>query len=234
MDGENEVAAGVPDTHATNEIATIATIFANPQRTVLAMAEKPRFWAGLIVTILVMAALGVLIFQSGIVRDETIAKMEAQGAPEAQIDATAKMFDSPMGTVFALGGNLLGVPFSLLVSAALLLFMGNLLLGAKLRFPHYLSAVVYGSVVGLVDHAIRAALVLSKGSLDIRLGIGNLFGEELNYVTRVLDSMTDPFLVWGMAVTALGVATYARKGFAFGIIATLTVFVATLLLSGMR
>jgi len=234
MDAQNVTGdeGHVPQT--TNEFATIATIFSGPQRTFAGMAEKPRFWVAIIVTILVMVALGAVVFQSGAVMEQTIAKLEAKGTPQAQIDATEKMFSSPAGLAISLIGNVVSVPFALLVSAALLFFMGNLLLGAKLRFPHYLSAVVYGSLVGLVDHAIRTVLVVSKGSLDIRLGLGNLFGEDLNYATRVLDSMTDPFLLWGMAVTALGVATYARKGFGFGVIATLPVLVATLLLSGMR
>ena len=234
MDAHDEAASAVQEIPETNEIASIATIVANPQRTFAGMAERPRFWAALIVIVVVMAVLSLLVFQSGVVAEQTIAKLEAEGAPQAQIDATAMMFDSPVGLTMAIVGNVLGVPFALLVSAGLLLFMGNLLLGATLRFPHYLSAVVYGSLVGLVDHVIRTVLVMSKGSLDIRLGLGNLFGEDLNYAARVLDSMTDPFLLWGMAVTAIGVASYARKGFRFGVIATLPVFVVTLLLSGMR
>ena len=63
---------------------------------------------------------------------------------------------------------------------------------------------------------------------------GNLFGDELPYFGRVLDSMTDPLLVWGSAVTALGVAVYAKKGFGFGAIVVLPSFVITLLLSAMR
>jgi hypothetical protein len=224
----------MPETPSTNEFASLGTIFANPKGTFAGMAERPRFWIGLLVVVLVMTALSAVVFQTGIVRDETIAKMERQGAPEPQIEGTAAFFDSPAGMAISIGSNFLAIPFAMLVTSALLLFVGNLLMGAKLRFPHYLSAAVYGSVVGLVDHAIRTGLVVSRGSLDIRLGIGNLFGEDLSYVLRVLDSMTDPFLLWGMAVTAVGVATYARKGFGFGIITALPVFVATILLSGMR
>lgn len=234
MDAQDTAGSEVQETPSTNEFRSLFTIFSGPKQTFAGMAEKPRFWIALVAVVVVMTALSAVVFQSGIVRDETIAKLEAQGAPEAQIEATARMFDSPVGMAFSLGGNLLGIPFVLNVTAALLLFVGNFLLGAKLRFPHYLSAAVYGSVIGLVDHVIRTVLVVSRQSLDIRLGIGNLFGEDLSYIPRVLDSMTDPFLLWGMAVTALGVATYARKGFGFGVITALPVFLATILLSGMR
>lgn len=234
MEAQEPVAGAVPDGPKANEFVSLGTIFVNPKGTFAAMAERPRFILAMIVLVVLMAAMSATMFQSGVIRDETLAKMEAKGTPEPQIEATAQFFDSPMGLVFGTVGNIIGIPFAILVSAGLLMFLGNLMLGAKLRFPHYLSAATYGSVVGLVDHAIRTALVVSKESLDIRLGLGILFGEEIGFAVRVLDSMTDPFLLWSMAITALGVAVYARKGFGFGAIATLPVFVVTLLLSAMR
>jgi hypothetical protein len=234
MDDQMIAPEGTAEAPSANEFASLATIFTNPKRTFEAMAPRPRFILGLILAVLVLTALTAVAFQSGVVREEALAKLEAQGKPEAQIDATAKMFDSPLGLVFALVGNVIGIPFVILVSAGLLLFMGNLMLGAKLRFPHYLSATVYGSVVGIVDHAVRTGIMVAKQSYDVRLGLGNLFGDELPYFGRVLDSATDPLLLWSAAVTALGVAVYARKGFGFGVIAALPGFVAGLLMSGIR
>ena len=153
---------------------------------------------------------------------------------DAVIEATTKVFDSPAGMFIGMAGNIVGVPFAMLVSAAILFFRGNFMLGAKLRFPHYLSAAVYGSVVGLIDHVVRTALIVTKQSMDVRLGLGNLFGEDLPFLGRVLDSMTDPLLLWGMAITALGIAVYAKKGFGFGAIAVLPTLVVTLLLSAAR
>jgi hypothetical protein len=234
MEAQHPADPAHPDAPATNEFASLITIFVTPAKTFAGMIGKPRFLVAMIVSIILMGLMGAVMFQSGVVRDETLAILEAKGTPEAQVEATAKFFDSPAGLALSVGGNLIRIPFALLVSAALLLFLGNLMMGAKLRFTHYLSAVTYGTVVGLVDHAIRTALILSRQSLDIRLGLGNLFGEDIGYVVRVLDSMTDPFLLWSMAVTALGVAAYARKGFGFGVVASLPVFLITLLLSGMR
>jgi hypothetical protein len=217
-----------------NELASLGSIFVNPKGTFAAMTERPRFLLALLLLVIAITALTVPVFQSGVVKEETIAKMEAKGTPEAQIEATAKFFDSPVGLWISLGGNVLGVPFAILVSAAILFFMGNLMLGAKLRFPHYVSAAAYGSAVGLVDHAVRTVLIVTKETLDIRLGLGILFGDEIPFVVRVLDSMTDPLLLWGTAITALGIAVYAKKGFGFGVIAVLPSFIITLLLSAMR
>lgn len=217
-----------------NEFATLGTIFVNPKATFEAMAERPRFILAIILVVAVITALTVPIFQAGIVRDDTIAKMEAKGTPDAQVEATAKFFDSPMGLAISLGGNVVAIPFVWLVTGGILFFMGNLMLGAKLRFPHYLSAAAYSWVVGMIDHGVRTALMVAKGSMDVRLGLGNFFGDELPFLGRVLDSMTDPLLLWGTAVMALGVAVYAKKGFGFGVIAVIPTFIVTLLLSSMR
>jgi len=234
MNVEMSEATAAPEAKGPNEFATLGTIFVNPKATFEAMAERPRFVLALVLVVLAITAMTIPIYQSGIVRDETIAKMEAKGTPEAQVEATAKFFDSPVGLAVSLGGNVVGIPFAMLVMAGILFFMGNLMLGAKLRYPHYLSAAVYGSVVGMIDHAVRTALMVAKESMDVRLGLGNFFGDDLPFLGRVLDSMTDPLLLWGTAITALGVAVYAKKGFGFGAIAVLPTFVITLLLSATR
>lgn len=238
--GDNDMNADIlggavePEAKQANELGTLGTIFFNPRATFAAMAAKPRFLLAMILVIVASSCMAIPIFQSGVVREETIAKMEAKGTPEPQIEATAKFFDSPAGLIVGVVGTVISVPFALLVSAALLFFMGNFMLGAKIRYPDYLSAATYGAVVGLVDHAVRTALVVAKGSMDVRLGLGNLFGEDLPYLGRVLDSLTDPLLLWGMAITALGLAVYAKKGFGFGVIASIPTLVVTLLLSANR
>src|SRR5262245_11095977 len=224
-DGSAGAAAVAEPAPGVNEFATLLTVFTNPKGTFERMLEKPRFLLAMILVVLALAAATVPIFQSGVVRDETLAKMEAKGAPQAQVDATAKFFDSPVGMVIGLVSNVVGVPFALLVSAAVLFFMGNLMLGAKLRYPHYLSAAAYGTVVSLIDHVVRTVLIVTKQTMDVRLGIGNVFGDDLPWIGRVLDSATDPLLLWGMAITAIGVATYARKGLGFGAIAVIPTFV---------
>ncbi len=234
MDANTVGDGEVPKQKGPNEFGTLGTIFVNPRATFAAMAERPRFLLAMMLVVVAISAMAVPIFQSGVVRDETLAKLEEKGTPEPQIEATAKFFDSPAGMIMGVAGNIVGVPFALLFSAALLFFMGNFMLGAKLRFPHYLSAAAYGSVVGIVDHAVRTALVVAKGSMDIRLGLGNLLGEDLPYLGRVLDSLTDPLLLWGMAITALGLAVYSKKGFGFGVIASIPTLLVTLLLSAMR
>jgi len=131
-----------------------------------------------------------------------------------------RFMDSPVRYAFALAGPVVMV-FSLLIAAALLYFMANLMLGARLRFIHYLCIAAYGSVVGIVDQLVRLGLALGRGTLNVHLGVGAFLGENLSAPMRVLDTATDPLLLWAVAIQALGVAVMAKKGFGFGLLAVL-------------
>ena len=50
----------------------------------------------------------------------------------------------------------------------------------------------------------------------------------------MIETATDPFILWSTGIVALGIAVYARKKIAFGILAVLPMFVLGLILSAMR
>jgi hypothetical protein len=175
----------------------------------------------------------VVLAQSGVMKNDALARLEQKNAPEQQVEAVTKVMDSPVRFVFVSFGPIILV-FSLLVTAALLYFMANLMLGARLRYTHYLSIAAYGSVVGIVDQIVRMGLALGRGTLQVHMGIGAFLGDELNMLLRILDTATDPLLLWAVAIQALGVAVMARKGFGIGLIATLPGFLILVSLSALQ
>lgn len=215
-------------------IGRIVGVYFNPRRTFESMRERPRFLLAAIIVAVVQLAIAVLIVQSGIARDEAIASMERQGADPSKIEAVEKFFDSPVASVITVGTSVVGIGFAFICSAALLFFMGNLMLGAKLRFPHYVSATVFGWLVMLVDNVVRSVLILVKHGYDVRLGAGSLFGEDIGYLGRLVDGLTDPLLLWATAITALGVSVFARKKFGFGVLAVLPAYLLGGIMSGFR
>lgn len=217
-----------------SSLQAVFGVFLNPRRTFAAMAAKPRFLLPLVILVLTQLVFGVLITQSGAVKTDSVAKMEAKGAPAEQIAGMEKFFDSPAAPVVVATTGAVTVVFILLVSAALMLFMANLMLGARLTFKHYLSIAAYSSLIGIIDQIVQGGLAWSSGTLDVRLGLGNLLGEELGLLGRVVDTATNPVILWATAVSALGVGVLAKKGFGFGLATVLPGFVLGLLLSGMR
>jgi hypothetical protein len=214
------VSGADPGPEAPSAVGSLIGVFTEPRPTFAAMTAKPRLLAPLVVLVLFQLVFGIVLAQSGIMKNDTIAKLEAKSAPQEQIDAVTRMMDSPARFVFAGAGPIVLV-FSLLISAALLYFMANLMLGGRLRYTHYLCIAAYGAVVGIVDQAVRMGLALNRGTLLVHMGVGAFLGDDLSAPLRVLDTATDPLLLWAVLVQALGVAAMTKKGLGFGLLAVL-------------
>ena len=209
-----------PDAAPQSAAGSLIGVFTEPRRTFASMIPKPRILAPMIVLVVFQLLFGLVLAQSGILKNDSIAKMEAKNAPQEQIDAVSRVMESPVRFAFALAGPIVLV-FSLLVSAALLYFMANLMLGARLRYVHYLCIAAYGAVVGTVDQLVRMGLALSRGTLQVRMGVGAFLGDDLGVPLRILDTATDPLLLWAVVIQAIGVAAMTKKGFGFGLLAVL-------------
>jgi len=201
--------------------ASLFRVFTSPRSVFEALASKPRFWLPLIFLLVVHMGVGYWIASSGVTRDATIAQLEEKDAPPEQIEATERMMDSPLMVGFGTLGAGLGIAFAVLLGSALLFFMANLMLGAKLAFSHYLCAAAYGGVVGLVDTFVRSALMVSQQTIHVRLGLGALFGGATGYPIAFLDTLTNPLFLWSAAIEAVAVSVFARKGFGFGALAAI-------------
>ena len=227
---------------AVSPWSTLVTIFTKPKATFEALREKPIFGVALAVLLACQVAVVGLALQSGAIRNDAVTKTQAQletrgmdpAAIATQVEQTEAFFDKPIAGVVVITGGVIAVAFFLLVGTGLVYFMANLMLGAKLRFTHYLCAMVYGSVVGIVDQAVRVGLAFQSGTMDVRLGVGAFLGEDAGFLGRALDAITDPLHLWSLGIMALGVSVFARKGFGFGALALLPGVLLGALLAGMR
>lgn len=224
----------LPEGGPMSAIGTLLGVFTKPKATFLALTAQPRILAPLLMLIVVQIVLGLVLVQSGVIMNDSIARLEMQGKSQEEIDAVQKVFESPAKYLFGILGPVLGLAFSLLAGGGLLYFMANLILGARLRFRHYLSVAAYGGVVAIVDQVVRTALGVSRGTLFVHLGVGAFLGDTLSLPVRMLDAATDPLLLWAMAIQAVGVGVMSRKGFRFGAFAVIPAFVLLLLASSMQ
>ena len=229
----NEVTGSVAvETPPQSAVGTLVGIFTSPKKTFESLAVRPRVLAPVLLLLAFHLVLALVVVQSGLQESDTIAKMEQKGTPPEQMERIRTVMESPARYLFALGGPIV-VGFILLVSSAVLYFMANLMLGARLRFTHYLCIVAYAGVVSCVDNIAQIAIGLSRGTLFVSMGIGAFLGENLSYPLRVLDVATDPLLLWTFGIQALGVAIMARKNFGFGVAAVALGFVGGALLRGL-
>jgi hypothetical protein len=213
---------------------TVLGVFFQPRQTFERLREKPRFLLAMLVLIVLQIVFSFALFRSGVIANDAIAKLEVQGKSPQEIEQLEAFFQSPAAPIIGAVSGAVAVAFILLLSAGIMFFMGNLMLGARLTYRHYLCVAVCGGLIGLVDQVVRFTLAVSKGTMDVRLGVGNLLGDELGFAGRVLDTLTDPLMLWSVAITALGVSVFAKKGFGFGVLTILPGLVLSMLLAGMR
>ncbi len=209
-------------------------VFVAPKRVFQALSPKPAFLIPLLAVLVIHMGVGLVVSGSDVVREATISKLEEKGAPQEQIDATERMMGSPLMIVLGTVGAGVGVAFVIFLGAALLYFMGNLMLGARLNFSHFVCVSTYGQVVGLVDALVRTGLMLAKNTLHVQTGLGAFLGGEPGFPLRVLDTLSSPLLLWAAAIQALGVSVFAKKGFGFGVLCALPGFVLVAILSGIQ
>ncbi len=233
LEGQAPAGALPPEGSIPSAPATLVGIFTKPKETFERLLAKPRILAPLLLVLACNLVFGFVMTQSGIIKNDAVARLEAKNAPPEQIEATEKVLDGPTKYVFVAFGPI-AVVFSLLVGAGLVFFIANLMLGARLRFVHYLCVITYGAVVGLLDQLVRLAVGLSRGTLHVHLGVGAFLGDELNGLMRILDTATDPLLLWATAVQALGVAVMAKRGFGFGVLAVLPGYLILVSLSALQ
>lgn len=231
--GATDVAV-LPPPPDPGPLGRLIGVFFRPRATFESMRERPRFLLPLVILLVVQTTIAFVMFHSGIVAEQTVAKMEAQGKDPHQIEAVQNFFEGTGGLIVTVATAPVATAVGLLSGAAILFFMANLMMGARLRFTHYLSAVAFAGVVQLVDQLVRVGLILAQRSFDVRLGLGNLFGDATGFGVRAIDTLTDPLFLWGNAICALAVGVYTRRGFGFGVLAVLPGALLSVILAANR
>ena len=128
---------GVSDAEAVPERSALGRlfgIFVDPRGVFASMRARPRFLLAFLVVLAFQTVFAVLIFQTGIMADTSVAQLEAKGKSPQEIEAMERFFDSPAAPYVTTVSGDVAFGFALIASAALLFFMGNFMLGGRLTF----------------------------------------------------------------------------------------------------
>ena len=171
--------------------------------------ERPRFLAPF------LALAVVLLVGSLLQRPYVQAALAARVARLGEAGAAA----AAAGGTFAVVGAVLapvGFAVVLVVSAAILWLLVTLV-GAEARFPVLLSVATYVSVTGILLQLARLAVLMLRGTgavasvddLQPPLGL-DLLAPEAGRVATALLGQVNPFTVWGVTLTAIGIRVTHR------------------------
>jgi len=215
-----------------NAVLDLLKVLYEPGAVFERLREKPSFWRPFIAICVVQIVLGVLQLPY------TKAAMAAQFA-QMQARGAAGPADP---SKFALIGLLflpIGLLLIFLILAALLWVLVSVFVG-EAKFATLLSVTTYAgitfvllSVAGLATLMLKGVQgITSPADLQPALGLDLLVPEAGRFTTALLKAF-NPFSIWGVILTAIGVQTTHRtsKGTAYTV-AAVAFLIGTLIGAG--
>ena len=203
-----------------NAVLDLVKVVYDPGAVFERLREKPSFWRPFIAICVVQLVLGVLqLPYTKAAMAAQVAQMPARaggGAPDPSKFATIGLLFVPIGLLLLF-----------LISAALLWVLVSVFAGDA-RFATLLSVATYVgitfvllSVAGLATLMLKGVQgITSPADLQPALGLDLLVPEAGRFTTALLKAF-NPFSIWGVILTAIGIQTTHRtsKGTAYTVAA---------------
>ncbi len=193
-------------------LGRIIGIFTSPGETFKSIDQKSMWLVPFLITVIL--TIGLSFYTMDIVMKDQIARLEARGLPEQQMEAARSQMEGPMkyiGVIVAPVGTL--IVWS--VFAGVLLFGCNTILGGEGKFKNVFSVVAWSYLVMMLGGVIKSFLIVSKGtsqgvttSLALFLPMPGI-GEKASLLNRFLARL-DIFTIWQIALWIIGLAVMYR------------------------
>jgi hypothetical protein len=213
-----EMAAPPAPPHAAPRPAPLASRIADtffaPTKVFETFREGPAPWLGpVLVSVAVTVVLMALrpLFISNLQMAEfalrKMSEMGAQSLPSAGEMASKMAVQSVMGGVFAAAWLFLRV---FLVGAVLAAVFG-LMMGGLTQLRPYAAVASHAFLVSTLGFVVVTALQYATGTFDVVLDATLLMGDQPGPVLAAVGHALNPFLLWLVALLALGGATVNRR-----------------------
>jgi hypothetical protein len=195
-------------------ILDLFNVLYDPNPVFARVKEKPRFWAPFLTLAVIQVVTSVLMMP--FTRQLMQNMAQAQGAAGQSPPAWAAW----IGVIIAP----IGLAIGLLIGAGILWMLVSVLAGEG-SFRHLLSVATYAGVTTILLTVASVVVLMIGGgrvetAADLRPGFGlDLLVPEATGFVKTLLWTVNPFTLWGMVLTGLGIAgTHnATKGTAFTI-----------------
>jgi hypothetical protein len=207
------------------EIGRLTGVIWEPKPVFEDLAARPRWWAPII--LLTIMSIVFVVALSRHVGIETIVRqqMEKQFQTNPQM---AQLSDAQRERSIGIGmaiakygmyfGGVLGVTFSVLLTAAIMLGMMNLLGGAGLKFKQAFSVTAYSFLPTAISTVLTMVVMFLKNpeDFDLQRPLPANLGAFLSPQTtpkwlQGLAGSIDLFTIWVMLLMALGFSVVAKR-----------------------
>jgi len=226
-------------TPVVTDIMRVLRVMFSPTAVFEEQREKPTWVLPWLIISVMMVAIGLVM--APYQRHAMELAVQARGG---QAPPESAMM---IGRVF----SIVGVPIFLLLAglvSAFVMWVVLLATGAQVRFKGLFSVAIFASVVGVVQAVLSSVALRMRGppesvtsiaDMRVSLGLDLLLSSEstISGFLRGLLGGIGPISIWGLAITAIGVATLEKqpKGAAWtaATVAFVVMLVVAALLQGM-
>jgi len=190
-----------------SEISRIFNIFFEPRKVFENLKTKPRW----IIPFIIISLIGIISFHYTypFIMKQQIARIEeSERIPEAQKEIIIeRMSESEHPPIWQLGIAPIFTFIYFLIVAAVLFFVGNVLLGGDSSFGRILSVFVYASLVAIPAAIIKIPLVFMRETAEIQTSLALLLSPDMkeSFIYRVFANF-DIFTIWTLILVWIGVA----------------------------
>jgi hypothetical protein len=211
------VSAGAAPAASDNVVARLVGVILSPRATFARLVERPR-WFGALVIVSLLTAGGQFAFLSTQVGQDAMLDQQVRQAERWSSGAVSDQQYQAMERMarfqrFIVPGSILIIgPIMTFIIAGILFGVFNALLGGSASFKQVLAILTHSGAVNIVQTLFVLPMNYLRGSMAsaTNLGVFVQFLDDTNFIARFLG-MIDVFIVWSLAVTAIGMAVLYRK-----------------------
>lgn len=210
----------------SNVLSFLPGIIDRPAKTFEEMEQRTkRRWLTWLVPVVVMILSMALLNVVRTTYMQPPAEMQ-QAAQSSSQPRGMGMGMGPMGRVAGGGQSMtlppyvaplmaLGGPLVVWLSAAVILFLGSLLVGGEMRFGGVFNVVVWSTIPSAVRNLVTAAYIALTGTmvrytgLSALVGTGNVW-QDMGSLLYIVLSRVDLLFLWSVFLMVLGLGIVAR------------------------
>jgi hypothetical protein len=205
----------MPDHSVSNETkadsvgSMLVNIFLSPMRVFGSIKAKPTWIIPFVIFLLATAATSYVAAPLAMEMQKQEMMTSDKYTPE-QRELAAQQMQTYKGLGVAIGvfGGLIGAAIMVFLMAAVILFMGTVVLGGSARFMELVALVCFTGMISVLGMLVKTPLMAMKQTMDVRTSLAVLLpGSDIKSVAyTLLNTFTDVFFVWGIILVIAGVA----------------------------
>jgi hypothetical protein len=188
----------------------LTAVFTSPGQAFRDLARRPRWLAAFLIVLAVGLGTSQAIHPLVIQMQHDMALQNPRLTPEQADRAIRGMrfMEGGLGRLITGGGVVIATVLGLLITAAVLLFGGNFLLGGESDFRTLFAVTCHVQLIGLAKAVLTVPLMLAKQSMYVATSLQVLLPVEQwrRPAGLLLGGVSDVFTLWMVGLTILGVA----------------------------